>query len=41
VDNIEMDLREIKCNGMDWIDLAKDRDQWMALLNTLMNLGIP
>jgi hypothetical protein len=31
VDNIKMDLREIGLDGMDWIDLAQDRDQWMAL----------
>jgi hypothetical protein len=28
VDNIKMDLREIVCDGMDWIDLAEDKDQW-------------
>jgi hypothetical protein len=33
-----MDLREIGWGGMDWIDLAQDRDQWRALVNTLMNL---
>jgi hypothetical protein len=37
VDNIEMDLRDIGCGGMDWIDLAQDRDQWRALVNTAMN----
>jgi hypothetical protein len=36
-----MDLREIGRGGMDWIDLAQDRDQWRALLNTVMNLRIP
>jgi hypothetical protein len=41
VDNIKMDLREIGWDGMDWIDLALDRDQWMALLNTVMNLRVP
>jgi hypothetical protein len=35
VDNIIMDL------GMDWIDLAQDRDQWKALVNTVMNLRVP
>jgi hypothetical protein len=40
-DNIKMDLREIGWGGMDWIDLAQDRDQWRALVNTVMNLGIP
>jgi hypothetical protein len=40
VDNIEMDLREIEWGGMDWIDLAQDRDQWRALLNMEMNLQV-
>jgi hypothetical protein len=38
VDNIKMDLREIGCDGMDYIDLTQDRDQWKALVNTVMNL---
>jgi hypothetical protein len=38
VDNIKMDLREIGWDGMDWIDL---RDQWRALVNTVMNIQIP
>jgi hypothetical protein len=41
VDNIKMDLREIGWGGMDWIDLAQDRDQWRALVNTVMNLRVP
>jgi hypothetical protein len=41
VDNIKMDLREIGGNGMDWTDLAQDRDQWRALVNTVMNLRVP
>jgi hypothetical protein len=41
VDNIEMDLREIEWDGMDWIDLTQDRDQWRALVNTVMNLRVP
>jgi hypothetical protein len=36
-----MDLREIGCGDMDWIGLAKDRDQWWALVNTVMNLRVP
>jgi hypothetical protein len=38
VDNIKMNLREIGWNGLDWIDLAQDRDQWKVIVNTLMNL---
>jgi hypothetical protein len=41
VDNIKMDLREIRWGGMDWIDLAQDRDQWIALVNTVMNFPVP
>jgi hypothetical protein len=41
VSNIKMDLREIGWDGMDWVDLAQDRDQWMALVNTVMNLRVP
>jgi hypothetical protein len=41
VDNIIMDLRETGWDGMDWIDLAQDRDQWRALVNTVMNLRVP
>jgi hypothetical protein len=41
VDNIKMDFREIGWNGMDWIDLAQDRDQWRALVNKAMNLRVP
>jgi hypothetical protein len=39
VDNIKMDCREIGWDGMDWIDLAQDRDQWKALVNTVINFG--
>jgi hypothetical protein len=38
VDNAKMDLREIGWGGMDWIDMAQDRDQWRALVNMAMNL---
>jgi hypothetical protein len=36
-DNIKADLREIGWDGVDWIDVAQDRDQWRALVNTVMN----
>jgi hypothetical protein len=36
-----MDLREIGWGGMDWGELAQDRDQWRALVNTVMILGVP
>jgi hypothetical protein len=41
VDNIRMDLREIGWDGTHWIYLAQDRDQWSALVNTMMNLRVP
>jgi hypothetical protein len=41
VDNMEMDLTETGWDGMDWIHLAQDRDQWRALVNTVMNLRVP
>jgi hypothetical protein len=40
-DNIKTDLRGIGWGGMDWIDLAQDRDEWRALVNRVMNLRIP
>jgi hypothetical protein len=39
-DNIRMDLRQIGWGGMDWIDLAQDRDQWRALVNAVMNVRV-
>jgi hypothetical protein len=39
VDNIKMDLKKIGWGGLDWIDLAQDRDQWRALVNTAITLG--
>jgi hypothetical protein len=41
VDNIKIDLRDIGWNGMDWIELAQDRDRWRVLVNTVMNLRVP
>jgi hypothetical protein len=40
-DNIRIDLREIGRGGMDWINLAQDRDQWKALVNTILKLWAP
>jgi hypothetical protein len=41
MDSIKMDLREIGWSGMDLIHLAEDRDQWRALVSTVMNLRVP
>jgi hypothetical protein len=41
VDNTKMDCRETEWDGTDWIDLAQDRDQLRALVNTVMNLRVP
>jgi hypothetical protein len=41
VDNNKMDFGEMGWGGMDWIDLAQDRDQCKALVNTVMNLHVP
>jgi hypothetical protein len=41
VDNIQMDLREIAWDGVDWTDIPQDREQWRALVNTVLNLRVP
>jgi hypothetical protein len=41
VNNVKIDLREIGWDAMNWIDLAQDRDQWRALVITVMNLRVP
>jgi len=40
-DNIKMDLREVGCWGMDWIELAEGRYRWRTLVNAVMNLWVP
>jgi hypothetical protein len=41
MDNIKMDLIEIRWDGVDWMNMAQDRDQWRALVNTVLNLRVP
>jgi hypothetical protein len=41
VDNIKIYLREIGWDGVEWVDLVQDREQWRALVNTVMNIRVP
>jgi hypothetical protein len=41
VDNIKIDLGEIEWDGVDWIHMAQDRDQWRALVNMVLNFRLP
>ena len=41
VDNIRMDLQEVGCGYMDWIELAQDRHRWRTLVSAVMNLRVP
>jgi len=39
--NIKMDLQEVGCGGMDWIELTEDMDRWRELMNAVMDLRVP
>jgi len=41
MDYIKVDLQEVGCEGVEWIDLAQDRDRWQALVNAVMKLRVP
>jgi hypothetical protein len=40
-DDIKINLQEVRCEGMDWIELAQGRDRWWVFVNVVMNLRVP